>query len=331
MRLPVCGTYLLTAVLSMVTGLAAPYDPLAVPGGQAQEWRDLDVIDNARNRTIPLRLFLPRDGGTALPYPVVLFSHGLGGSRKGCGYLGDHWSQRGYAAVFVQHPGSDESVWQTVPPSERMAAIRDAASLKNFRARVGDVAAVLDQLGVWNSTPGHPLADRLDLDRVGMSGHSFGGQTTQAVSGQSFPLVGRRFTDPRIKAAAVMSPGTPRGRLDAGASFSDVAIPWLLLTGTKDKAPIGGQSVESRLAVFPALPQGQSYELVLHDAEHSAFTDRPLPSDKETRNPNHHLAILAITTAFWDGFLRKDAAARDWLDGSGPRSVLEAEDRWQHK
>jgi predicted dienelactone hydrolase len=331
MRLSMRGIYPLLAMLSMVAGSAAAYDPLAVPDGQAREFRDLDVIDGERDRTVPIRLFLPRDGRATAPFPVVLFSHGLGGSRKGCGFLGEHWSQRGYAAVFVEHPGSNEAVWQAVPPAGRMAAMRDAASLENFRLRVGDIAAVLDQLGAWNSTHGHPLAGQLDLDRVGMSGHSFGGQTTQAVSGQSFPLVGRRFTDPRIKAAVIMSPGTQRGRLDAGGSFGEVVIPWLLLTGTKDKALIGGQSVESRLAVFPALPPGQSYELVLHDAEHSAFTDRSLPGDKEPRNPNHHRSILAITTAFWDGFLRKDAAARDWLDGSGPRGVLEAEDRWQRK
>ena len=50
--------------------------------------------------------------------------------------------------------------------------------------------------------------------------------------------------------------------------------PWLLMTGTKDTAAIGGQTIESRLAVFPALPEERGYELVLHDAEHSAFTDR---------------------------------------------------------
>jgi len=164
-----------------------------------------------------------------------------------------------------------------------------------------------------------------------MSGHSFGAQTTQGVSGQSFPLVGQRFTDPRIKAAVVMSPGTPQGRRDPGDAFAEVAIPWLLMTGTKDTAAIGGQSMESRLAVFPALPEGRAYELVLHAAEHSAFTDRALPGDREPRNPNHHRAILALSTAFWDAFLHDDADARAWLHGAGPRTVLEPDDGWQRK
>ena len=315
----------------VMAGTALAYDPMHRSGGEPPPPLDLNVADEGRDRTVPIRVFSPPGDGSAGPCPIVLFSHGLGGSRKGGGFLGDHWAARGYVAVFLQHPGSDESVWRDVPAQRRLAAMRDAASLENLRARVRDVSAVLDSLATWNGAPGHPLAGRLDLDRVGMSGHSFGAQTTQAVSGQSFPVVGRRSTDPRIKAAVIMSPGTPRGRRDPGDAFAEVTIPWLLLTGTKDTSLIGGQTVESRLAVYPALPAGSAYELVLHDAEHSAFSDRPLPGDREPRNPNHHRAILALTTAFWDAFLRDDDDAQAWLDGDGPRQVLEADDRWQRK
>jgi hypothetical protein len=71
------------------------------------------------------------------------------------------------------------------------------------------------------------------------------------------------------------------------------------------------------------------YELVLEGGEHSAFTERALPGERGKRNPNHHRAILAISTAFWDTHLCSDAAAREWLHGRGPRSVLEEKDRWQ--
>lgn len=320
---------LVLCCLVPAAAVAEAYDPLALPDAPRAAARDLDIRDVRRDRTVPVRVFLPPD--TTEPCPVVLFSHGLGGSREGCGYLGDHWSCRGYSAVFLQHPGSDAGVWRDVPPARRLAALREAATLANFRLRVEDVAAVIDALGEWNREEGHPLAGRLDLDRVGMAGHSFGAQTTQGVSGQSFPLVGQRFTDPRIKAAVVMSPGTPQGRRDPGDAFAEVAIPWLLMTGTKDTAAIGGQSMESRLAVFPALPEGRAYELVLHAAEHSAFTDRALPGDREPRNPNHHRAILALSTAFWDAFLHDDADARAWLHGAGPRTVLEPDDGWQRK
>ena len=212
-----------------------------------------------------------------------------------------------------------------------MRAMKEAAGAQNFLLRVKDVPAVLDQLDRWNKTVGKALAGRLDLTRVGMAGHSFGAVTAQAVSGQNIGRGNMSFTDPRIKAAIMFSPSSPRRGGDPKEAFSNVKIPWMLMTGTKDVAPIGDADVKSRLAVFPTLPPGGKYELVLYGAEHSAFTDRALPGDTEKRNPNHHRVILALSTAFWDVWLREDAAARVWLDGDGPRSVLEKDDRWQAK
>jgi predicted dienelactone hydrolase len=303
------------------------YDPLRIAAAEAPTTLDLTVTDSDRSRDIPIRVFLP---AAKTPQPVVLFSHGLGGSREGPAFLGKHWSARGFVTVYLEHAGSDTSVWRNEPIGKRMDAMRAAASGQNLLLRVKDVTAVLDQLQKWNAESQHPLAGRLDLQHVGMSGHSFGAVTTQAVSGQS--LAGRwiTFTDPRIKAAIAFSPSGPRGR-DPKKAFGDVKIPWMLMTGTKDVSPIGDIDVPSRLSVYPVLPPGGKYEVVLEGAEHSAFTDRPLPGDREARNPNHHRVILALSTAFWDAKLREDKAAQAWLDGDGPRTVLEPADRWQHK
>lgn len=307
-----------------------PYDPLATIGDDSPPSVDLTVVDANRDRDIPLRVYLPASATAA---PVVLFSHGLGGSRENSPYLGEHWSRRGYAVVFMQHAGSDEQVWRGKPFPERLAALQAAMSVENFRARVADVPAVLDQLAAWNdmNEPEHALAGRLDLSRVGMCGHSFGAVTTQALAGQRFPLVGAAHTDPRVKAALIFSPNSPRRGITPADAFGSVAVPWMLMTGTQDMAPVGEQTVESRLEVFPALPPGSKYELVLEGAQHSAFGDRPLPGERLGRNPNHRRAILALGTAFWDAYLRGDAAARVWLDGAAPRGILEANDRWQLK
>ena len=71
--------------------------------------------------------------------------------------------------------------------------------------------------------------------------------------------------------------------------------------------------------------------MVLNNAEHSAFTDRPLPGDTQPRNPNHHRVILALSTAFWDAYLENNAQAKAWLAGDGPRGVMEKEDQWAKK
>lgn len=304
---------------------AADYDPLAIDKPAETQTLELSVTDKSREREIPLKIYLPATEELA---PVLLFSHGLGGNRDGSAYLGNHWSGRGYVVVCVQHPGSDDSVWRGKPLRDILPEMRRAASAENLILRVADIPAVLDQLETWNEEQGHELFGRLDLERVGMSGHSFGAMTTQAVSGQTLPMVRTRYTDPRIKAAIAFSPSSGRG--DSERAFASVKVPWMLMTGTRDTSPIGGQTVASRRAVYPGLPRRiDKYELVLHDAEHSAFSDRPLPGDRLRRNPNHHRAILALSTAFWDAHLNGDETAREWLHGDAARGVLEEKDEWQ--
>lgn len=155
------------ALLLLSTSVVgADYDPFRLREGEIVEI-ELEVHDAARSREVPLRVYLPAADGAA---PVVLFSHGLGGSRDGNAYLGRHWAGRGFAALFLQHPGSDETVWKEAPRERRMDSMREAANLANFRLRVGDVVAVIDRLEPWNTEHGHRLAGRLDLDRIGMSG-----------------------------------------------------------------------------------------------------------------------------------------------------------------
>jgi predicted dienelactone hydrolase len=317
----------------LVAAPALAYDPLAIEkAAPAAPTQDFTVKDAEHDREIPIRIYLPSQNGAA---HVVLFSHGLGGSRTGSKYLGDHWAARGYVAVFLQHPGSDESVWRDQPLANRAAAMRKAADGKNFMLRAKDVPVVLDQLEKWNKEAGNVLLGRMDLANIGMSGHSFGAVTTQAVSGQSFGPLRAGLTDSRIKAAIVFSPSRPNVG-DTNKAFADVKIPWLLMTGTKDianlgGAPIGVADMEARYAVFPALPAGNKYELVLDGAEHSVFTDRPLPGESGQRNPKHHPIILALSTAFWDAYLRGEEAAKMWLDGEEAKLMLGEKDRWQRK
>lgn len=320
-------------VASVKAACGDDYNPSSTEQIDKIKTIDLNVVDTSRNRDVPIRVYLPEkqiaapNGG---PAAVVIFSHGLGGSRNGSAYLGKHWAAHGYVAVFLQHPGSDESVWKDQRLANRMSAMREAASARNLMLRLQDVPAVIDQLELWNDEANHVLEGRMDMKKIGMSGHSFGGQTTQGVCGQSFPVVGQRMTDKRIAAAIVMSPSAQE-RGNIAQAFGSVSIPWLLMTGTHDTAAIGGQTVESRRKVFPALPPGDKFELVLHGAEHSAFTDRPLPGESGKRNANHHRVILGLSTAFLDAYLRDMPEAKKWLAGDGAQRMLESDDVWNKK
>lgn len=318
---------LLLAVVLVVSPqfvMAQDYNPLqSVVTGKAQSI-GLTVTDTPRQRDIPVRIYL---AATPSPQPVILFSHGLGGNREGSAYLGQHWASRGYIAVFMQHQGSDSSLWKDKNKLKALVEMKRAMSGENLNLRIGDVKAVIDQLDVWSRTQGSPLFNKIDMAHIGMSGHSFGAVTTQAVSGQKRS---EKSQDDRIKAAVIMSPSKPRLGTSKQA-FGSVATPWLLMTGTKDSGGISGLSLDDRLAVYEALPTGDKYQIVLAGAEHSAFGDREIAGDKGQRNPNHHRVIQALSTAFWDAYLRKDQAALQWLQHGGAEGLLEPDDVWQKK
>jgi predicted dienelactone hydrolase len=286
-----------------------------------------EPVDAARDRTVPVKIYRLK---SAEAKPVIVFSHGLGGSRENGVYLAEHWARSGYVAVFVQHAGSDESVWKEAERGERMAAMKQAASARSLLDRLGDVPFVLDQLELWNAESGHALHGALDLEHIGMTGHSFGAVTTQAMMGQKFPL-GKSFPDPRLDAFLPMSPSTGRG-LGATEAFAHINAPVLCMTGTEDTSVITpDMTAESRREVYAALPAGDKYELVFEGGTHSAFSDTALFNEKQIEH--HHGAIQVISTRFWDAYLKGDATAKAWLQSEKPRSeaMLIAKDVWEWK
>ena len=87
-----------------------------------------------------------------------------------------------------------------------------------------------------------------------------GAVTTQAVTGETFLMSGTELTDPRIRAAVIMSPSTPKLET-AERAFGDVKIPWLLMTGTKDVALIGEMDAKGRLTVYLVLHGAPKYQV----------------------------------------------------------------------
>src|SRR5215472_14384156 len=73
----------------------------------------VEWFDATRAQQVPAKLYYPKTGPG--PFPLLLVSHGLGGSREGYAYLGRYWASAGYVSVHVQHLGSDEAVWHESP------------------------------------------------------------------------------------------------------------------------------------------------------------------------------------------------------------------------
>ncbi len=311
------------AVASLTAAEPAGYDPLKVPDVKIES-KTFEINDAKRDRKLPVRVYLPTSDK---PAPVVIFSHGLGGSRDGNPYLGNHWAERGYMVVFVQHPGSDDSVWKNAAPGQRMEDLKKAASVENFMRRGEDIPVVIDTLTDWNADKDHALHDRLDLKHIGMSGHSFGATTTQAIAGQSLAGARLSFREPRVSAAVMMSPSIP-ALGDPAKAFATITIPCLLMTGTLDDSPISSTTPEERQKVFPNLTRAPAWQVIFDQATHMSFNDRDLQGNSES-GKRYHALILSLTTAFWDAKLKGDSAAAAWLNGEGAKSILKPEDKWE--
>ena len=322
------GKYIAFALIMTSSFCSIPcfgYDPVSTLF-DLEESHSIEIQSSHEGRDIPLLISLPEKKGLL---PVILFSHGLGGSRNGYKYVRTYWTGRGYATIFLQHPGSAESLLQGVSPSQAIRQLRDAATRKNMNLRVDDVTDVLDAMAAWASDKESPFYGRIDTNNVGMAGHSMGATTSQFMIGQQRWLSSTK-EDKRIRATVLMSPSSPSLQ-SAGSAFGAVTTPCLLLTGTRDSLPLfSNQSIDSRRAIFSALPSGNTYELLLHNATHSAFSARSIRNDPPP-NPKHHRAIEAITTAFWDAYLQGNKKATIWLRNGGTKDVLEPQDSWQSK
>ena len=292
-------------LLFFLLALPAAAEPVATIEGV---WTDA-----ARSREIPYKIYAPQNPTGRCP--VIIFSHGLGGSREGYVYLGSFWASNGYVAVHLQHPGSDDAVWRNAGgQSNAMKSMTAAAmDIQNAIDRPRDVSLAIDRLPSLEMNAA--LHGHIDTNRIGVAGHSFGAYTVMAVAGQGMASRGGLFRDPRIKAAIAMSTPTPRPVTDE--MMRDVRIPLMHLTGTKDTSPIGRpQKAEDRRGPFDHIRGVDQYLVNFNGGDHMVFSGQRRGAAVETDDQFHKL-IQTDTLAFWNAYLRDDARAKDWLQNGG--------------
>lgn len=300
---------------------------------EASQVKTLEMTwtDATRQREVPVKMYLP--GGEAEgPWPVVVFSHGLGGSRQGYGYLGRHWAQQGYVSVHLQHQGSDDAIWRGKPIGQRMRLMRQAA--RDGQAaldRPRDVTFAIDMLEQLNAGDSQ-IAGKLDLDSIAVAGHSFGAWTALASAGRT--LVGKwrgemNLRDERIKAAIILS-GQSQGDPQRDArSFATIKIPALHMTGTLDTSPINNTQPKDRRVPFDLAPSpeqggGEQYLVIFQGGDHMVFSgnSRWARQGDPAKDPAFHRLICQTTTAFLNAYLQDDTNARDWMRGGACEQEL---------
>ncbi|GAB4214381.1 MAG: hypothetical protein OHK0012_12310 [Synechococcales cyanobacterium] len=320
------------------------------PVAQGQEstavMRFPEVRDPERsNRSVPIKVHLPGSTSVAeAPFPVVIISHGAGGTWDANFAQAQHLAQHGYAVLAVEHVGSNfdrfKAAGGVVDALKSMT--RNATEVMN---RPQDIGFAIDQLLEWNRS--HPtLQGQLDPERIGVMGHSFGAYTALVSCGARPALdwlvpaqgrgLGPDLSDPRVKACVALSPQGPGEPFFLEESYASVNRPVLGITGSRDVQQFQ-LSPTHRRRFLDLMPAGETYFLWLTNADHSAFSDpsgsgrRGLPSRSRT---DAQPVVKEATLQFFNVFVRGDESARAYLTANHLETFLQGkitELEWTHK
>ncbi len=216
-------------------------------------------IDTHAERMAPLA---PSDR----PWPVVIMLPGYGAPRAVYTGLATRLASRGFVVFVLDHPyesavtqlpnGQVVGTQEILLPGERD---RIGYMARQQAVRVADVRFVIDQLVRAAALSPSMRGGRIDVSKVAVIGHSFGGAAASAVLSE----------DSRVVAAANID-GTPYGELPD----RQLTKPFLLLQSDSAETHHGVLFVNGngRLLAHMTAP-GFHYEL--KRANHYSFTDAP--------------------------------------------------------
>jgi predicted dienelactone hydrolase len=260
--------------------------------------------------SVSLTVHLP-SRGDATPVPVVVFNHGFGSDAQDYATYGERLASHGFAAVLATYD-------------------KGFTSYQTHRELARDVLRVVDWLAGATSTPESSLSGRLDMERLGVAGHSRGGKqavhaatmdsrfkacfTVDAVDAP--PPVGEHDPAdyPSVTPELMGSLAVPSGYVGAGRGSTAVDASGIACAPANDNFH----------AFFKAAPS-PSYEWLLPDAGHADFTDSCARDFDGTDGCGFcakgddpaasHAFALRTLVAFFRVYLMGDDSARGWLDG----------------
>jgi predicted dienelactone hydrolase len=247
------------------------------------------LTDKSRDRTFYVILYKPqqwRAGKT----PVVILSHGLASNPESFEDVAQDLASYGFVVALPQHPGSDTKQAKALLEGYS----REVFDVQEFINRPKDISYVIDELERRNQSE---FGGRLDLENVGVAGHSFGGYTALAVAGAEIdfeylqklcdriygglntslllqcralklPRQTYNFRDPRVK--AVIGANPVNSGIFGEKGLSQIQIPILLISGNYDPAT---PAVFEQLRSFVWLTSPDKYLMLAEGQAHVDFSE----------------------------------------------------------
>ena len=284
---------------SSTTEKAVAGSPPDQPGPYQVGRRVVQISDAARGRALTADVWYPVEQGvtaplsiyqfipgielaslTALadapasaagPFPMVVYSHGSGGLRYIASWFTEALASHGFVVVAVDHTGNTA-----------LDSVTGASTPRPVNAlnRVQDVQYLITAMLGISATAGDPLSGTMDPERIGVTGHSFGGFTTLATAGGYSNELGSVPADKRVKAIATMA---PYSELNSDEELAAINIPSLLVAGVLDTTtPI----VNDTTRPWDLISGRPLLRMDIDKAGHQSFTDVCRYQDSLSTLPN---------------------------------------------
>ena len=248
----------------------APVEYLPAPWRTATERQRVALINTLLTRDLSrVRAHSIRDA-TVSPqqdsYPVIVMIGGLNFTT-----LAEDLASHGYVVVSIEAPHRsglvvfpDGRVIERAPennPDLVSGEQREQLAVRLVDAGSADIGWALDQLGRLNTAdPSGPWFGRLDLQRVGVLGHSLGG------------AIALQFChdDPRCQAVIDID-GAPHGSVVKEGITQPLLF---LLSDHSGESDAATRQIQANIrAVRERLPGDRSVEITVRGANHYSFSD----------------------------------------------------------
>jgi dienelactone hydrolase len=202
-------------------------------------------------------------------YPVLILSPGFGSPTKLYSALAEQLASHGYIVVGISHtydvptlfPGGRIGIQSTLFNALTSKDKENQAFDQATDIRAKDASFVLNELQRLNANdPQGLLAGHIDLNRVGILGHSLGGSTTLEAM-----LSDRRFQ------AGILLDGAVYGTLARHEQNQYLQQPLMLIS--RENAKVREPDVQS---FYEKRLQQDGYNLIVKGTVHNSFSDFPL-------------------------------------------------------
>ncbi|MEM8808231.1 MAG: alpha/beta fold hydrolase [Cyanobacteria bacterium P01_G01_bin.38] len=299
-----------------------------------------------RQDTSQFYLFRPTSTPAATQsIPVIVISHGVAASVWSLAYLAEHLASHGYAVILLEHP-------ETTPQrfSQFFSGLAGPPSAMTLLNRPRDITAALDTL--TQQAQRNPDLQKLNLESVGVLGHSLGGYTALAVAGADVNatqitetcqgntvaqrpslnlsmLIQCRFAeipsdasfevqDERVEAVIALNPFTSKVFGEAGLGAIDVPV---MLVSSLDDYFV--PALPEQIEPYDWLQSRNRYLVLIENATHFSLLERgadgALPVPDFLIGPSSetiHQQMATLSLAFFERHLQQQATAEAYLNQS---------------